>query len=295
MPLIFGLSWHDAMDVLWGRYGQVDDRTLLKESLEAFHARWIEQGLLPAGQLTLEMIEKLGARTPMVAAEMLINYLNARRSTFENSSFQLEAIEQPFAVPIFEDRPNIWYIGRLDKTFSINGYRVVGEHKTTSEYAKDSGFKLSYVESWNPSSQVEGYLYAANLYYPGGARYVYLDASLVHKKEHGYFKFIPIAGSLAALDQWLFDTRFWINEVEKETETLQSLVNRASDSALWAFPRSTNACSGKYGLCPYIDICRSVPNPEALSDPPAGFIYDPWMPFDVLQIEKLGLPPEEIK
>ena len=294
MPLVFGLSWHDAMDYLWSRYNQESESELLVGAAKAFHERWISEGLKPAGELNIDDIERLGARTPMVAAEMMYHYLQSRKKIFDRADFQLEAVEQPFAVPIFPNRPNVWYIGRLDKVFNYNGSRIVGEHKTTSEYKKEGGFKQQYLESWSPNSQIEGYMYAANLYFPGGARQVWLDASLVHKKEHEFFKFIPISASMAGLDEWLYDTRHWINRVEQESRTLQELVSAASDPALWAFPRNTNSCSGKYGMCTYVEVCRNVRNPAQLIEPPEGFIEDRWMPFDVLQIGKLGLPPEEV-
>ena len=44
-PLVFGLSWHAAMDVLWSNFGKVEDGELLTMAAGAFDQCWIEQGM----------------------------------------------------------------------------------------------------------------------------------------------------------------------------------------------------------------------------------------------------------
>jgi len=108
----------------------------------------------------------------------------------------------------------------------------------------------------------------------------------VHKKVHDAFRFIPVSSTLAALTAWLWETRDWVNRVSSELERL----DKAEDQKiLTAFPRSTNQCVGKYGLCSMLPICRGFNNPSTLDEPPAGFIHDPWNPFDLLHIDKLKL------
>lgn len=286
MPLTFGLCWHDSMDVIWGQYGKMENRELLRAATRKFGETWEANGLPPPDQLTVDQLETFGARTPYVAAEMLYGYLEKRKATFDNPTFQLEAVEQPFAVPIYPDRTDTWYVGRLDKVFKINGSRVIGEHKTTSEYKIDGGFKSSWVDGWSPSSQIEGYLYAGNLYFDGGVRYVWVDGALVHKKEHGAFKFVPVSANLSALDGWLWEVREWIDKVQREKD---KLATGAADGAqMQCFPRNTDSCVGKYGPCPYRAICTTVDNPARLTEPPEGYVVKFWSPFDLLGLEKLG-------
>lgn len=294
MPLTFGLSWHDAMDVLWGSYGKMPDDELLIKASQQFSKTWQEQGLPPPADLTVDQLDKYGARTPFVAAEMLYEYLKKRKDTFDNPSFKLEAIEQPFAIPIYPDNNNVWYIGRLDKVFHLNGSRIIGEHKTTSEYKIDGGFKTSYLEGWSPSAQIEGYMFAGNMYFNGGVRYVWVDAALVHKKVHTAFKFIPISANMSSLDGWLWEARNWIEQVNTEKAKLED--GAAKGHMMQCFPRNTDACTGKYGPCTYKNICGNVDNPHNLEHPPEGYIVKFWSPFDLLKISQLGpqfTPPED--
>lgn len=287
MPLVFGSSWHNAMDIIWAQYGKVSDNQLIKNAMVKFVDTWVEEGLPHPSEMTIKHIEDFGARTPMVAAEMLYSYVEARRQTFENPTFKLEAVEQPFAVPIYPERSDQWYIGRLDKVFSLNGSRIVGEHKTTSEYKIDGGFKSQWLDSWSPSSQIEGYMFAGNMYFDGGVRYVWIDGALVHKNVHNAFKFIPIAASLASLDGWLWEVRNWIEKIEIEKSKLYD-VDTTSGNHMTCFPRNTDSCTGKYGPCTFKRLCSAVDNPAKLDLPPDTYVVKFWTPFDLLGIDKLG-------
>jgi hypothetical protein len=293
MPLIFGLAWHAAMDIIWRGYKKVPIEPLVDTAMAAAEEVWVDEGLKPFADLDMQDLEMLGARTPMVLKEMLHGYIEARKHILANA--ELIAAERPFAVPIYEDNPNVWYIGRRDKDISYNGDKLVIEHKTTSEYKVDGGFKSSYLESWHPNSQCEGYLYASNIEL-GGVRYVWVDAALVHKKVHDKFRFIPISATFGNLDNWLWEARDWISRVQSEKERL---AGQPSDRpVMGAFPRNTNSCSGKYGLCSFLNVCRGWENPAQLDAPPAGYVHDPWHPFEILKIAELGMPddkPETVK
>lgn len=283
--LTFGLSWHSAMDALWQGFGKVPDEQLLEIASFAFNKTWIEEGMPDPATMDIADTESLGARTPMIAREMLHQYLEKRRPLLEDST--LLFAERPFAVPIFQDDADIWYIGRMDKGISHGGRQLILEHKTTSEYKKDGGFKTSYVEGWYPNSQCEGYLYGSNMQGLGSFQYVWIDAALVHKKEHGFFKFIPISASFANLDNWLWEVRDWISRIMEEDRRLAEAPT--NESTMGAFPRNTDQCNGKYGLCPFLGICRGFNNPAIVQEPPAGYIVDRWEPFNVLGLEKIGM------
>lgn len=283
MPLIFGLAWHAAMDIVWRGYKKIPKDALVATAMAAFEGVWIESGLKPTDQLGLQDLEMLGARTPHTAQEMLHHYIEKRSLILDNAT--LLAAERPFAVPLYPDQDDVFYIGRRDKDIELNGDKIVIEHKTSSEYKKDGGFKTSYIEGWYPNSQCEGYLYAANIDL-GGVRYVWVDAALVHNKVHDQFRFIPISATFANLDNWLWEARDWVSRIQSEKERLASQPN--DRPVLGAFPKNTDSCSGKYGLCSFLDICRGWANPAVLDAPPAGYIEDPWHPFEILKIEQLG-------
>lgn len=282
--LIFGLSWHSAMNVVWSGYHQLDHDDLIVAAMRAFNATWTENGMRDMQEWSLEEEEKWSPRTPGTAMEMLPRYIEARKHILDQC--KLNAAERPFAVPVFPDKTNVWYIGRMDKDIILNGDRVLIEHKSTSEYKKDGGFKTQYVEGWSPNSQCEGYLYQSYMD-KKPARYVWVDAALVHKTVHDKFKFIPIAASTASLDAFLWEMRDWIERIRSEVERLA--VSSPKDTHMTSFPKNTESCSGKYGLCSFISICRSVARPDLMKEPPEGFIEEKWEPFDVLQMEKIGM------
>src|SRR5258708_18600557 len=75
MALIFGLSWHAAMDIIWRGFGQAPDEVLVEAAMQEFEKCWVESGAKPFTEIDLQAQELLGARTPMTAKEMLFAYI----------------------------------------------------------------------------------------------------------------------------------------------------------------------------------------------------------------------------
>jgi hypothetical protein len=265
MPLVFGLGWHSGMSAVWVNAQSTPPPELVDLATEAFLATWTEQGL-PA-RPGIEQLERLGARTPATAREMYTSYINKRWRMLVECD--VLADERPFAVPMpgFE---NVWYVGRMDKVIQTGGQTVVVEHKTTTDYKIDGGFNDAYLEGWNNDSQVKGYEFAGTLYYARDVQ-VWVDAALVHKKVHDAFKFIPIAHQVPILTEWVETTAEWIRRLQSDT----------------MFPKNESACNGKYGRCPYADICRSVADPRELGGCPPGFVEERWEPFSLLELDKI--------
>lgn len=281
IPLSFGLAWHEAMDVVWAMLnaGRTPEETL-KPAMERWKECWEVSGM--EFQPDMATQEKYGFRTPGVAAEMLINYMAHRRDFIQ--SVELIATEPPFAVDLYEDENDVKYIGRLDKVVKHREHgKLVIEHKTTSAYAKASGFRTDYVGSWSPNSQIDGYLHAGHMLY-GEIKGVWIDAALVHKTVHNKFRFIPIDRQFEQLDVWLHETQDWIKRIEDEAAGAQ-------DSSYGGYPKNTGNCY-MYGGCAYRDICKFVAKPHDRVDNFTGFKVSRWEPFDVLKIEQLGLEPE---
>ena len=151
--LKFGLAWHAAQNIIWQGYGKMDNGKLVDLAMMEWDICWTEEGMPSMNEWSLELEQQWTPRTPGVAKSMLVEYVKQREGVLR--SMTLENAEQPFAVPVFPDQPNIWYIGRKDKKILLNGDRVIIEHKTTSEYKKDGGFKTAYIEGWSPNSQCE--------------------------------------------------------------------------------------------------------------------------------------------
>ena len=268
IPLVFGLSWHSAMDVVWQHAREVPQQELPRYAMAKFLETWEEQGM--KAELSMEEIERLNPRIPGVAEEMLHGYLAARWGMIQEA--ELLASEQPFAVPV-PGLVNVWYVGRLDKVINYQGQTLAIEHKTTTEYKKDGGFKTTYVEGWFSDSQVKGYQFGGALFIPGLTQ-VWVDASLVHKTVHDKFRLIPVQHSMPLLQEWLKDTQDWIGRLQR-------------DQAAGYFPKNENACMGKFGPCPYLDVCRTTPTEMLPKDPPAGYMVEEWKPFETLGLDKL--------
>lgn len=280
-PLIFGAAWHAAMGVIWQGFNKMSEDKLLRLAFQQFMNKWVEEG--GPREMTLPLIEEWAPRTPMVAQEMLVNYLRERSSIL--GEMKLLSSEQPFAVPIFPDRSDVWLIGRKDQRAIVGGRLRLIEHKTTTEYKVDGGFKLSFTESFSPNSQLETYLYADRVGEKKSAEEIWVDAALVHKNVHDKFKFIPVSFATEAMEAFLWETRDWTNRILSEHERLEGSSAKATH--MTAFPRNDWSCQGKYGRCQFLDICRSIPNPAKLKQPPEGFKVEFWAPFDVLGLDRV--------
>lgn len=283
-PLIFGGAWHAAMGVIWQHHARLDDNKLLAAAHYAFMTKWVEEG--GPADMDLATQEAWEPRTPAVAAEMLHNYILERRPML--SRMKLLSSEQPFAVPIFSDRDDVWLIGRKDqRVLHLNRNEVLLiEHKTTTEYKKDGGFKATFTESFSPNSQLESYLYADRVGEKKSATEVWVDAALVHKQVHDKFKFLPISYATEAMEAFLWETRDWVHRILSEHERYE--VGGHTDAThMTAFPKNTWACHGRFGACDFLSVCRSIPNPAKQKQPPEGFKLEFWQPYDVLGLDKI--------
>jgi hypothetical protein len=270
MPLVFGLSWHAGQDAVWQYARKLSGQDeLVQAAMASFLETWEAEGL--SADLDMEQLERYAPRTPQVAQEMYAGYIETRWNMLMEA--QVLAIEQPFAVPM-PGREDTWYVGRLDKVVEFKGQKLVLEHKTTTAYKKDGGFQSSYVNSWNSDSQVKGYQFGGGLYFPGLSQ-VWVDAALVHKKEHNHFRFIPIAHQINLIEEWIKDTGSWIERLE-------------ADARNNYFPKSEGNCFGKYGECSMLSICQTTPDHMLPEEAPAGYTMEEWKPFDILKLEKLN-------
>jgi len=259
---------------------------LVKSSMAEFVSYWEENASeTPVDQLTDPITGRPELRNAETAMEMLYNYIEERGPMLCGRDFKLLAVEQPFAVPLDEARPELIYIGRFDKVFKYQGRIYIGEHKTTTSYKKDGPFRFDFVESFSPNSQVDGYLYAAHLTYGDAVKGCWIDAALVHASVHDGFRFIPIDRHLEQLTGWVWETRYWISQIEANASAVDALRSeRPNIPYMAAFPKNTTSCTN-YGGCPYLDMCKMWSNPEHFEEPD-GFAIQKWEPFDELELAK---------
>lgn len=288
LPLVFGLSWHSAMDVVWEHAkSSANDDELANLAYHAFRDTWEEEGL--TADPSPDQADTWLPRVPGVGLEMIYYYIKQWRAMIA-TDYELLQIEMPFAVPLDPDDPNLLYIGRIDKVVRWRG-KVWGiEHKTTSSYKKDGYFRTDFLESFSPNSQIDGYLHALRMVYGDDAKGIIVDAALVHRTVHEGFKHIPIDKAEDLLSAWLYDTIEEIKRIRINDEQL--LLVDEEDRIMAAYPKNTGDCSSFFGRpCPYINICKGDANPLDiyLGEIPHGFEFKKWEPWDVLHIDKLGL------
>ncbi len=293
---VFGISWGSAMDSLWHDIAlstdHYDKEKILLRALGAFTSTWVKEGMPALDEIGPEEYQRLGARHPGTALEMLYAYFEQREDFIKNK-ITLLAIERPFAVPLDPNDPTLFYVGRMDKEIEIewNGRVYPLDHKTTASYAKSGGFRSMFLDSFSPNSQVEGYIFSAKVEYKDKLKGVLIDAALVHKTEQA-FRFIPIEKEFEQIDAWLWETHDWIRKIEADKAALfrgeEKHKRGGSPPYLSAFPKNTNSCHAYNRPCPYLDPCRMWPNPIG-KDLPPGFKESRWSPFEKLGLSELGL------
>lgn len=295
LPLIFGSCWHRSMDVVWTDLlanKPIDE--VLSNSYQAFLNEWLALGMTHPSELGMEGLKELGARNPMNAQEMLIGYISNRARFIRSGEVELLQTEKPFAIPLDPDEKDLFYVGKIDKVIKHVPYHKIRgmEHKSTTAYKKSnsrglgSRFKSSFLDSFSPNSQVDGYLYALHMYYPGQVGGVWIDGALVHKDEQD-FVLIPIEHQMQMLELWLWETRSTIDEIDANLEAARNTDPKSPYMA--AFRRDTRSCYSMYGAaCPYLIPCKSFPNPTG-KPIPKGFKHKPWDPLEHIKMKEEDL------
>lgn len=281
---MFGSAWHKAMEVIWAAISPPaiapSKEVVCKIAYAAFLKEWTDEGMPPPEEIDYEQEKEFSPRTPAQALEMIVAYVDQRYA--HRADFELIAVEKPFAVPLNPDDPNLFYVGKIDKIVRRRN-KVLGiEHKTSTAYKKGGPFRGTFVDSFSPNSQVDGYLYALHMMFPDQVGGVWVDAALVHKNEEG-FMFIPVERQLQHLDSWLWEVREWIERVE--ADKIEAGNSRAASPYMKAFPKNTNSCWDFNSACAYLGMCKAWPNP--IDKPiPAGFTAKRWDPLEHIgQIE----------
>lgn len=277
-PLVFGGAWHAAMDVIWQDLPQQPIEVVALNAMTAFANKWEEEGL--PSNLDTDQERAFAPRTPMIAAEMIPHYISQRHKII--TSCIIVDIEKPFAVPL-PSVPKAWYVGRLDKVIQHQGQILVIEHKTTALYRKEGPFQYDWTNGWYTDSQIKGYEFGGNMYYPENFGGVWVDGAMVHRTVHDGYKFIPVKHTIDLVSEWLGDTEQWVERINRDTILFDDFGHLAKG----VFPKNENSCYGKYGGCAFLDICRTTSDIEKGQEVPQGYVFEPWEPFETLGLEKI--------
>lgn len=291
--LAFGSAWHAAMDVIWQLHSdnpQISPEELVTSAMIAFNLSWNEDGFPTEDSepFGISMAE-LEPRTPYNAMEMLYAYINQRQHLMEGS--ELLAVEKPFIVPLSTDLSTL-YIGKLDKVVMFEGKPTVIEHKTTTLYSKASGVRPSYLDSFSPNSQVDGYIHAMKMLYGEKAYGVFADVALVHKHVHDAFALQPIRKQKFALQEFIDDTTWWISKIQE-----------CKEMDYW--PKNTGSCFDFGKTCVYADLCKGrnfhqvmeayegYNGTDTYPEPLPGYRIEVWDPVQELKINLKDITDEQ--
>lgn len=284
LPLDFGGAWHAAMEIVWPAIVNGQPRAdIITAGYLAFVEDWVARGQPHPKDISYEREKEMSPRTPAIALEMLSEYVSQRYTRI--SDLELVSVEKPFVVPLDPEDDTLFYIGKIDKVVRERQGRgkIRGiEHKTTTAYKKDGKFKTSFIDSFSPNSQVDGYIYSLHMTYGRDkVAGVWVDGALVHKTETGFI-FIPVEKQVQQTNMWLWEARYWIDMVEANTAHLANLS--PNDAYMAAFPKRTESCWDFNSACEHLMTCKSWANPIG-HDAPKGFRVHRWDPLDYVDAE----------
>lgn len=171
--------------------------------------------------------------------------------------------------PIFVKTINVYWTGRIDGLILFDGSIFVYDHKTTSIWSN------AIVSDYDLSSQMHGYTWAARQlgHHAVG---VCLDF-LVTRKPTATGKAIEVPErerkwyTDEALDEW-------------KEDTFTHITDFLEHAARNVWPKATKWCHGKYGQCPYWDVCTSPQDmrlPLLHSDQYKDVVWSPLADRDV--------------
>lgn len=295
----FGGAWGSAMDVIWKLCcGKKFNKNHVAElAFEAFVAEWVKRGEKDPDDIDDDELERIKFRNPATAHEMIFYYIERRTGMFQQPSIQLLSVEEPFAVPLMKENVDILYGGRWDKIIKLHGSIRAIEHKTTTAWRYPRNLREEYLKSFLPNNQIDGYIYAGRMKYGRQFNNVYVDIALVHKSQHDVFELLPIDRGPGDLEAWLWDTWYWVNEIERNLEASKTV--KPSDPYMHAFPKKTASCYRFPHNCQFLPVCSTMSNPMGIkARPPKDnygnpiFRIEKWDPFDHLKLDKIGLKKE---
>ena len=272
-PLIFGSSWHTAMDFFWPAASKGEKKEYIIEgSFSSFMEFWNESKISEV----MDDID-LYPRTPTKAHEVLIAYYNQYGEDLKR--YEILSVERPFIIPLTDDSQKLMYIGKLDKvTREIRTEETnIWDHKTASLLGQ------MWVNTFSPNSQMDGYHHSGKMEFGKSFNNIYIDGVQIHKTKKPEFQRLIISRDISRIEAWLWETLEKISEIQYNEELLLSYREGGKHlNFLPAFPKNCKMCANQYGKpCVYRDICVYQNNPEDMEMNSEYFEEDLWSPFKI--------------
>lgn len=282
-PLVFGLGIHKAMEYMnikakdlmdnHGAESKDWDDFIKGEQGESFVSGAIINFLSVWDEDPPPPDYPLKARNPDKAAAIIQEY-PLRYNLFQH---KIISIEKPFLISL-EDAD---YCGRKDREVIREGLGVVvDDYKTTYTLSR-------FGEKFMPDRQMMGYTLAGKIQHetsssPEKFWGAYVTGILVQMSKVDFLD-VPLKLNNNALEFWVWETLYYINQINTELEILYELRESGKVKQLNflpCFPTDDNRCWDWNRQCQYNRECL-VGNPERLADSPGGFVKDKWDPKKV--------------
>jgi len=266
--LVFGQAWHEAMEILALSLKFGDGYT--NDVVEAAWGRLTE---VYREQFPPYMDEVNAPKNPGNALIALTEY----SEQYKHDDFDVLYTEVAGTAPLkIED-------GEVTRKIHFKVDTIIDdedgfwslEHKTSSRKSQ------SWIDQWSLKTQVGTYTHALYcLLNPRDVQGLKINGAFLRKQtksgKGNDFARYPIRKSKADMQDWLWTTNHWIDQVDWNFQQLARVS--PEDDLLMAFPKNTESCT-KYGTCKYFHICTAWQNPlQHLDHPPVGFHVDRWDP-----------------
>lgn len=155
-----------------------------------------------------------------------------------------ELVGEDSYLPVFVDQLHFFWTGKIDRIVSFDGDLWVLDHKTSSMGGP------TFFADFELAQQTVGYVWAAEYILDRPIKGFILDAAFVRRKTKTG-KGLEFERSFYTYEPWKLDE--WLKDVKSQAGScIDQLVNGY-------FPKKTKWCMGKYGACPYHEVCTLDP------------------------------------
>ena len=266
-PLEFGSAIHDALE---HRYRLAVNRPLTDEEKHQVIQRAVSY------LTTVSPPEADDWRNASQAHDVLVKYFE----TYATEVFTVLDVENAFSLPLCEipvdlvdprtkqhvDLVKVYWTGKMDVIArNLNNQTFLIDHKTSSMLGP------SYYRQFENSQQMHGYCWAASEIYNTPVRTVLINV-LGSRKPTRTGKSIQLERQFYHYPNYMIDN--WRHNVE--TLVADFLSHYFRDY----FPMQTAWCVGKYGDCPFLDVCLLEPAQRRVMLDSANYEDNTWSPLD---------------
>lgn len=182
-----------------------------------------------------------------------------RRLIVENSDGRHPNNDESFYI----SKVHIVWTGIIDLIIEQNGQKWIVDHKTTSVVGE------SYFKGFELSQQLRGYQWATE--------------TLLGEQLHGAMLNV-IASRKPSSKEEKFFRRYYPYPRHRIDEWPESILQLSSDLlhslTTNSFPEETQWCVGKFGTCPYHDVCSEAPENRLLMLSSDKYCDNVWNPID---------------